>query len=165
MELSIQGRPKNVSKKIIRKGIGFFSQKLMTPRLLSSLFLKIKFADYVEGANAKCSYGNESPLPKNFTIDVLNNLPKKTTLLSIAHELVHVKQYARGELFQYACRKDQWRWKDEIHDIDIDDDEYWFAPWEIEAYGYEVGLVLMFTRKMRKEGTPIFGIKGEKITF
>ena len=46
----------------------------------------------------------------------------------ILHELVHVKQYLKGELKDISALEQ--RWKGESH-ISID---YYDLPWEIEAY-------------------------------
>ena len=52
-------------------------------------------------------------------------------LISLAHEMVHVKQYARGELKDYL-RDDVVRWKRKI--FRLSEVEYWTSPWEVEAY-------------------------------
>ena len=46
----------------------------------------------------------------------------------LGHELVHVKQYLKGELKDISALEQ--RWKGESH-ISID---YYDLPWEIEAY-------------------------------
>ena len=61
--------------------------------------------------------------------------------LTLAHEMVHVKQYVRHEL------KEPTVWKGT--NINTDKVEYWDLPWEIEAHGREIGL---FVRWAQKEG-------------
>jgi hypothetical protein len=69
------------------------------------------------------------------------NLGKRNMLIVLAHEMVHVKQYAKGELkdFVYGTRV---KFKGSI--IDDNKVDYWDQPWEIEAHGREKGLYLKF---------------------
>lgn len=53
---------------------------------------------------------------------------------TLAHEMVHVKQYARGQLKQYKKRNGTtaYTWLGRKYDT-----EYYDCPWEIEAYSKE----------------------------
>lgn len=68
-----------------------------------------------------------------YEIDVKRTLNMRTMLTTLAHELVHVKQYELGELKQDS-------------ETDID---YWDRPSEIEAHGREVGLFIRWCEKER----------------
>ena len=61
-------------------------------------------------------------------------------LKTLAHELVHVKQYVVGDL---SIRSKGMYWKGELTKID-NMMEYFKSPWEIEAYGLERYLWLNF---------------------
>jgi len=65
--------------------------------------------------------------------------------------MVHLKQYAKGELKDYA-RVKSIKWKGQVYDEDRID--YWDHPWEIEAYGRERGLYIRFygLSKNEKQG-------------
>jgi hypothetical protein len=53
--------------------------------------------------------------------------------------MVHVKQWAKGEYFEYANKDDIFFFnKKQYNTKKID---YWDWPWEIEAYGRQPGLV------------------------
>jgi len=60
--------------------------------------------------------------------------------------MVHVKQYAKGELKDYV-RMNKTKWRDEI--IESDELDYWDQPWEIEAHGRERGLYFRFLNFQR----------------
>jgi len=51
---------------------------------------------------------------------------------NIAHELVHAKQFCRGQINMIDNV-----WKHNKKVIDCDSVEYMDLPWEVEAYGYE----------------------------
>ena len=66
-----------------------------------------------------------------YQIDLDRSARLKTMLTTLAHELVHVKQYEYGELTQNS--------EDNI--------PYWDKPSEIEAYGREVGLFITWVEE------------------
>jgi len=74
--------------------------------------------------------------PRVFELEIHKNMRLRKILETIAHEMVHVKQYARGELYQ-GSRINKMRWQGDWLDKDPD---YWDQPWEIEAHGRECGL-------------------------
>jgi hypothetical protein len=64
---------------------------------------------------------------------------RKNQLTSLAHELVHVKQYSYGELT--ICSEGitpQW------NGMPFGETVYWDQPWEIEARGREHGLLVRY---------------------
>ena len=57
---------------------------------------------------------------------------------TIAHEMVHVKQYSKGELIDMS-RSGQTKWQN----VPVNKQtNYWDQPWEIEAHGKELGLFI-----------------------
>ena len=58
-------------------------------------------------------------------------------LQNFAHEMVHVKQWARGELKDVMRGYSLCKWKGEL--VDTEKVEYYDTPWEIEAFGREYG--------------------------
>lgn len=72
------------------------------------------------------NYGYACHLEDNeYEVDIKRSLPMREMLTTLAHELVHVKQYECGEM------------PDSIYEGD-----YWDRPHEIEAHGRELGLFI-----------------------
>lgn len=69
---------------------------------------------------------NEKYLPRDFIIEIDQKQTKDEVLVTIAHELVHVKQYLYKEL-----NDDQSLWRGKKYEPDKL--EYHEQPWEIEA--------------------------------
>jgi hypothetical protein len=69
---------------------------------------------------------------KEFEIDLKRSLTMREMLTTLAHELVHVKQYVRGEMPE-----------------SIEQGDYWDRPWEVEAHGRETGLFIRWCEKER----------------
>lgn len=70
-----------------------------------------------------------------------------TVLGTLAHEMVHVKQYLLGELKHLDC-SDEFNGVKYSFPTSFNSLDYWFSPWEVEAYGKQVGLVELYLRKL-----------------
>jgi hypothetical protein len=68
----------------------------------------------------------------DFEIEIHSKLRLRRLLETVAHEMVHVKQYTRKELMHDHV------WHGKTYNPEKVD--YWDLPWEIEAHGREVGL-------------------------
>lgn len=77
----------------------------------------------------------------NFALQIDSAMNMAAILLALAHECVHIKQYAKQEL------KETGNWNISIfrgETYDLKKVKYFDAPWEIEAYGREDGLLYQF---------------------
>ena len=82
-----------------------------------------------------------------FEMDIESSMTIRKKLLSVAHEMVHVKQFTRGEL-KHADTLTAKRWLGKTYN----ESNYWDCPWEIEAYGRELGLFTMWVEKLDIKG-------------
>jgi phage-related protein len=127
-------------RKVIKMATVFYANQLMSPRLAKSLDIKINIHhDYNNqtgflGDVVPLDEG-ENPRPKEFEINLDRQYRLKKILISLGHEMVHVKQYAKCEL-KFHDTKDVVTFQKKKYK----DDNYWESPWEIEAYGREPGL-------------------------
>ncbi len=81
---------------------------------------------------------------REFEIDVKGRIRLRTLLETIAHEMVHVKQYVRGELVDNPVYHSSWKGES----VDCNKVSYWDLPWEVEAHGREVGLFVRWAETM-----------------
>jgi len=131
-------------KKIIKLAADFYANALMSSRIVKNLDITINIVD---GLNKKQKFlGLAGPkehaderYPREFVIDLDRQKKLKSILKVLAHEMTHVKQYAKGEL-KYYDRNGLVTFNREKYT----DDDYWASPWEIEAFGYEVCLFQKF---------------------
>jgi hypothetical protein len=75
----------------------------------------------------------------------------KKVMLDMAHELTHVKQYLNNELFDYADGASRYKGEHFPLGHAADEKAYFNSPWEIEAYGREIGFFKMYKTKLKKE--------------
>lgn len=76
--------------------------------------------------------------PRNFNMYIGDNIKGEDFLLTLCHEMVHVKQFALNELCETQAGRLQWKGLE--YPKTMTKAEYYSSPWEIEAYGKENGL-------------------------
>jgi hypothetical protein len=143
MYIRTSGKPTKVSMPICKESIRFFGKKLLSDNLYHKINLKIDFK-YFNKENkeyAYCEWEFNNHRSRDFIITIDRSLGKRNMLLALAHEMVHVKQYAKGELKDYL-RVNKCKWLGET--FDTDEIDYWEQPWEIEAHGREKGLYVKY---------------------
>jgi len=147
MRLRIDQNSRAVSNSLIRTASRFFINELMG-KDHKDVSVKIRFNPRLlskDGFRGSIIWTDERKCPRKFLIEIDAGLSRKQTLLTLAHELVHVKQYVYGELRDSSDGKHvNWRGRN----ILVDDDnirEYYSSPWEIDAFGRAYGLNELFT--------------------
>lgn len=131
------------TRKLVEIATWWYAEKLMGKRLMSNLEITIKLknglSDKTEGTAIWEDI--ENPLHRLFTITLDKNVKIRNLLITLAHEMVHVKQWARGEMYEYSKLGMVRFHKTKFNMEDIN---YWDYPWEIEAYGKQLGLFVRF---------------------
>lgn len=132
------------NKKLLVEAANFFANILMDPRMVRNITLDIEIVSGLD-VEGECVDEEGTKNPRWFTI----NLRKQgidDMIKVLAHEMVHVKQHAKNELqggVIVATRgglKMSSKWMGEVWKPKAKEHPYFDAPWEIEAYGREVGL-------------------------
>lgn len=124
------GTNKNVSRSEMIRAAHFFLEKLVGLRLTKNLDVMIMCRDS-EVFHGTADWIDRNLYPREFEIMINRGLSKEDQLVALAHELVHVKQYARGELKEVLVGPTKLKWKGQF--FLWEKDNYWDTPWEIEA--------------------------------
>jgi hypothetical protein len=125
----------------IVRAIEFYGEQLISKRILNNIHIEVNFDDNLEDlGGASIESYNTNKKPRSFLIEINKKLGGKSILSTLAHEMVHIKQFVYCE-----TNEDLSKWKD-VH-IDSDVIDYYDLPWEIEAYGKEQGLFYKFVVK------------------
>ena len=129
-------------RKHVEEAAHFF-ERLLFKRKLPSLILNVDLIyrlKYKEETEGDCVWEDRRTKPREFTIrlDSSNNL--STLIETLAHEMVHVKQYATGEMKDTSLESVIWLGED----YDCNKIHYYDWPWEIEAAGRETGLYVRY---------------------
>ena len=145
MHITTRGGSKT-QKKYVKSMADFCGEKLLGSRLYPKIELRIELVKNLmknEKIYGDAIWEDDERYPKEFTIRADASQPLRRVLETIAHEMVHVKQYAKDELHEYTMKKGH-RYKGEFFPDNLD---YWDEPWEIEAHGREVGLFVRWAEK------------------
>ena len=82
-----------------------------------------------------------------FSIEIKKDLPMREKMIVLMHELVHMKQHIAGELEfggiiigkdGLKCKTTTWMGAE----FDEEGTDYFDRPWEIEAFGRQLGLFI-----------------------
>jgi hypothetical protein len=135
------------TQKIVKDLTRFCANMLMSKRMAESLLIRIEFIKDLDNQyDGDCEYVDEESRPREFLIRVNDSLKLSKKLRTICHEMVHVKQYASGEM-KYMSRPARFtKFQGMLYPDELD---YWDSPWEIEAFGREPGL---YTRWIDQRG-------------
>lgn len=136
MKVNIKGKNEKITRKEIYMATKYFARLLMTERLCKNLTINLQ-SDTMHYCHGSSVWLDTNDKPREFEIILKASLGKRTQLITLAHEMVHVKQHATGEL-KSMLRKREDRW----HGRYIKEEEfsYFDKPWEIEAFGRELGM-------------------------
>ncbi len=84
-----------------------------------------------EGLYGDCTWNDRNHCPRDFTIRMDCNIKLDDIHDTLAHEMIHVKQYVRGELIDLVRSPKMCKWMGELIDwTKLKNDE----PWEKETY-------------------------------
>ena len=151
MRLLIKGRrPKKVSKLLIREVVSFAIPLLMSKRLLKTLKLQVVFIPNLLKNEKNIATCEILENPKHLRIRLDPAVSKRNCIKNILHELVHVKQYATGQMKEYI-HKPIVRYHGKYYLEDEGEKDYWDSPWEIDAYGREYGLYYRWDQYLTKK--------------
>jgi len=152
VKVHLHNVPKNFNHATIKRAVMFFSETLMSKRMCNSLTVTIKFSETHKQENFEdgcCTWEDDYVRPKEFTIILHSYRSQSKVLTTLAHELVHVKQFATSELRDMIKSAHVLSWRG--HKYDTRKLSYWDYPWEIDAHGRELGLYIRFRDMMDKE--------------
>ena len=151
MQITITGTVGKRAKAKLEEATRFFAAKLMDPRMVRNLMIDLEIRKDLDVCG-ECIDEDGCRNPRFFTI-TLKRQDIDEMIKTLGHEMVHVKQHAKNELqsgIMVASRgglKMHSKWKGEIWKPSRKQDAYFDAPWEIEAYGMEVGLFAKWCAK------------------
>lgn len=155
MHVTSRGSPLKVNRNLCKEAIRHYGKFLFSSRLYNNLnitlIFKPRFDDF-----AMCAWEDDSHRPREFTITIDGRLGLKSMLIALAHEMVHVKQFAKSEMVD-MIKANHTRWNGKMYGnakvYIYRDENYWSMPWEREARALEHELYVKLLR------TPEFSSK------
>lgn len=142
MQVYVKGPRSKLFKALASRAVEYYCGMLMPKSLASKLIVDLSFKKQLDGgAHGYCSFNGKDGKYYEFDIEVVKGQTVRETLMTLAHEVVHLKQFYTGELKDgYRAASTIWKGKR----VDENKVDYWDLPWEVEAYGREKGLYHRF---------------------
>jgi hypothetical protein len=129
----------------IKSATQCFADNLISKQLQRHISIQIKLVGNADNyGEVEVTDYNSKGLPRDFTLYINKTLPEKEKIRTIAHELVHVKQYLYKELNEQMTL---WRGQKVSED---DYGNYYDYPWEKEAYELEDKLYDSFIKFIKQ---------------
>lgn len=148
MNIDIKGKAKHMCKAEIKFATAFFAQYIMGTRLAKNLDIEIRLENQGKLAEGHCVPIDAERKPRMFEIGINPKLQRYKMLQCLAHEMVHVKQYATGELSSEMVTA---KWKGKVYKLTSSFEDYFNWPWEVEAYGRDRSLYLFYQTMLKSE--------------
>lgn len=129
---------------ILHYASSFYGQYLL-PVKHKRIALHIYCQESIGDTEAETVWMDSNILPNEYEIKFSKKIKNMRRIVqTLAHEMVHVKQFAKGEMYDHI-NSDTIRWKRNTYNIK--EINYWDYPWEIDAYGREMGLYVRLKDK------------------
>tara|TARA_B100000749_G_C18359977_1_gene437076 strand:- start:590 stop:1015 length:426 start_codon:yes stop_codon:yes gene_type:complete len=138
MNVRITGGSKH-QREIVYKVIEWTIKRLKLVRM-SSLYIYVVLKK-LRGVDGYCSM--EDDTRRIFTIEIHKNLKLRQLIMTLIHEMVHVKQFARNEMDDFRVNG-RYRWKSGSVPRNV---TYYDMPWEKEALRLQEKLTDEFWRE------------------
>lgn len=145
--LCIRNAPKGTLKQL-RSAITWMSTHLLGNRLSEITSINVIFKKNLcknEFVFGDCDIEDDSFPPRLFTIRIDPSMTRYQQFLTLGHELIHMKQFAKGEMYDYALRPELTRWK--RRKINVEKTDYQNHPWEKEAYKLQRSLIISWAKE------------------
>lgn len=125
----------------VQRASQFYAEQLFHKQLLRHIVVTIKFNKHLDAFGyTSVEKRNSKGKAREFLIELHPYISGVEILKTLAHEFVHVKQYVEEKL-----NEEQTEWNGQA--IDSDAVDYYSLPWEVQAFGLEVGLFTNFAKK------------------
>ena len=139
MECTIVEYHDTIPCDVIERAVQFYAKYL---KISKRVDLLLDFEDGFD-IHGEIAYENKN----RFVITIKNGMNKRRTLIALAHEMVHLKQYSKGQLKVDKQKKNRMIYCGKSYN---DNKNYWDTPWEIEAFGRELGLYCQFMESEKR---------------
>ena len=138
VRIIVRGKSQSILKEEAKEALSFFSDYLLGRRLSKNIYIHVTFDPSLFELHNELGYMSWTDVaarcPRKFIVKIDAQLNKEKALLTMAHEMVHIKQYARGELRDMEAHSKKWmgRSSDETMIIMIFRGKK--MPWEWNLY-------------------------------
>lgn len=165
--IKVTGGNKN-KRKLIKQATRWMLGYTLGSRLASNISIKIRITEKLKDSNVYGSviWEDDNHRPREYDMEICNYLKDRTLYRVLAHEIVHIRQYATGDLKDLASKANYCKWKDELVLAEgPGSGSYFDLPWEIEARQQQNIILGDWKRaygyKFRQKTGEIYNVSGD----
>lgn len=146
MLIKVYGSKSKRLKAIVRDAVEYAGQKLLSKKIRENLEINVKLKDGLQENVAEVEWLDDNVRPRMFEMAIDRTQSEMLQVICIMHEMVHVRQYATGDLVQSMkdSKNNKWKKTEWVDDTKV---PYYELPWEIEAHGREKGMLLEWMKQ------------------
>jgi hypothetical protein len=161
MNVSIKGGSKT-QQKLITDVAHWVANKVLGPRLSRVVDIDYHIKRKLD-ADAWCTWEDKGVCPREFSIEIRAAQTFPELILTVCHEMIHVRQMARGELKEVGIARggkhhyQVWKGKKVRKNL-----AYAKHPWETESYKRQEPLAKQFVQEFGFEYTAAMQARDKK---
>jgi len=133
MYIEFTGRISKTKRIRIEDIINFCAVELLTKKDWNGLEIEVKMKS-LKGFCGFCDYVDNNVNPKSFLLEIAKDITGEELEKTVMHEMVHVKQYVKGELKERYKPNHHLIWHKEVFAAGEYEEN---VPWEVEAFKLE----------------------------
>lgn len=134
-KISITGGS-SYKRKMLKRAARWMLGYALGTRLANNITLKIRIDESLVNTKFYGSviWEDDNHRPRSYDMELCNYLTDRTLYKVLAHEIVHIRQYATGDLKDLATQANYCKWKNKLVQSEGKGRiSYFKLPWEIEA--------------------------------
>lgn len=135
MRVHVRGLKDKYLRKMTHMAVSYCADKLLSRQMRPHISIEIQYKFHTDADGYCWCLETDNKKARSFAMEIDKRMSIEETLSTIVHEMIHVKQWAKGELVdaveQGAVVS---KWKGSTISDHI---EYMDLPWEVEAYEQE----------------------------
>ena len=147
MKINVKGKNDKLTNTETKKIVYVVISNLISDRLKQNIEINIEYKVLPRTIKGSTIWVDRNYRPREFLVEINSTYSKKSQIETLAHELVHVKQFAKGELRCLVRPESNLYWFSEKYKPLANAEkysDYCLLPWEIEANGMTEGLVAKY---------------------
>ena len=122
------GREKQRS--LVESIVSHMADRILGSRLSRSVYCNFQIISNLD-ADGWCEWMDDNLRPREFSVQIRKEQNYSQMILTVVHEMVHIRQMARSELYEIFRPRQMQVWKGKRLKKEI---PYNKQPWEREAY-------------------------------
>jgi hypothetical protein len=134
-QISVSGGSPH-KRKLVKNAARWMLGYTLGNRLASNITLKIRISSELKNSNIYGSviWEDDNHRPREYDMELCNFIKDRMLFRVLAHEIVHIRQYATGDLKDLAAHADYCKWKNKMVKAEgRGSGSYFDLPWEVEA--------------------------------